>query len=33
MFLRARYLIERVLETDPKKAGRFKIPVEDIFVG
>ena len=33
MFLRARYLIEQVLEADPKKAGRFKIPVEEIFVG
>lgn len=33
MFLRARYLIEQVLATDPKKAGRFKIPVKEIFVG
>jgi len=33
MFLRARYLIEQVLEADPKKAGSFKIPVEEIFVG
>ncbi len=33
MFLRARYLIEQVLATDPKKAGNFKIPVKEIFVG
>ncbi|MES9961153.1 MAG: PhoU domain-containing protein [Sedimenticola sp.] len=32
MFLRARYLIEQVLEADPKKAGSFKIPVKEIFV-
>ncbi|MGB5570947.1 MAG: PhoU domain-containing protein [Sedimenticolaceae bacterium] len=33
MFLRARFLIERVLETDPRKAASFKIPVKEIFVG
>jgi aminoglycoside phosphotransferase len=33
MFLRARFLIERVLETDPRKAAGFKIPVKEIFVG
>ena len=33
MFLRARYLIELVLSVDPKRPGRFKIPVEEIFVG
>jgi len=33
MFLRARFLIEQVLATDPKKAGSFKIPVKEIFVG
>jgi len=33
MFLRARFLIERVLETDPRKATGFKIPVKEIFVG
>lgn len=33
MFLRARYLIERVLATDPKKAVGFKVPIEEIFVG
>ncbi|MBT8430814.1 MAG: phosphotransferase [Gammaproteobacteria bacterium] len=33
MFLRARFLIEQVLAADPKKAGGFKIPVKEIFVG
>jgi aminoglycoside phosphotransferase len=33
MFLRARYLIERVLATDPRKASKFKIPLKEIFVG
>ena len=33
MFLRAHYLMELVLETDPKKAGSFKTPVKEIFVG
>ena len=33
MFLRARYLIEQVLATDPKKAARFEVPVKEIFVG
>lgn len=33
MFLRARYLIERVLETNPKQAARFRLPIEEIFVG
>lgn len=33
MFLRARYLIELVLSVDPKRPGRFKIPIEEIFVG
>jgi len=32
MFLRARYLIELVLASDPKKAASFKIPVKEIFV-
>jgi phosphate uptake regulator/aminoglycoside phosphotransferase (APT) family kinase protein len=32
MFLRARYLIEQVLQTDPKKAASFKTPVKEIFV-
>lgn len=33
MFLRARYLIERVLETKPGKAERFRLPIEEIFIG
>lgn len=33
MFLRARYLIERVLEADPKQPKSFKVPVKEIFVG
>ncbi len=32
MFARAHYLIERVLETDPKAAGKFSIPIKEIFV-
>jgi aminoglycoside phosphotransferase (APT) family kinase protein len=33
MFLRARYLIERALEADPKHPESFKVPVKEIFVG
>ncbi|MDX2477304.1 MAG: PhoU domain-containing protein [Gammaproteobacteria bacterium] len=33
MWLRARYLIEKVLMTDPKKARDFRVPVREIFVG
>jgi len=33
MFLRARYLIERALEADPKRPKSFKVPVKEIFVG
>ncbi len=33
MFLRARYLIELVLSTAPKKARAFQVPVKEIFVG
>ncbi len=33
MFLQARYLIEQVLATDPKKSANFKVPVKEIFVG
>ncbi len=33
MFLRARYLLERILVTDPKKAADFRIPLKAIFVG
>jgi len=32
MFLRARYLIERLLETDPANAKSFRVPIEEIFV-
>ncbi len=33
MFLRGRYLIERVLETNPKKPEGFRLPIGEIFVG
>ena len=33
MFVRSRYLIERVLATDPKRAGGFRVPIDEIFVG
>ncbi|MGD2116812.1 MAG: PhoU domain-containing protein [Chromatiales bacterium] len=33
MFLRARYLIEQVLATEPHKADKFRLPVKEIFVG
>ncbi|WP_078121322.1 phosphotransferase [Thiosocius teredinicola] len=33
MFLRARYLLERVLATPPHKAARFRTPVKEVFVG
>ncbi len=33
MFMRARYLLERALEADPKSLKSFKAPVEDLFVG
>ncbi len=33
MFLRSRYLLERVLETDPKRASKFRAPVREVFVG
>ncbi|HHH39922.1 MAG TPA: hypothetical protein ENK50_10155, partial [Sedimenticola sp.] len=32
MYLRARYLIERVLEVDPKQAEQFRLPVEELFI-
>ncbi|MCP4285007.1 MAG: phosphotransferase [Gammaproteobacteria bacterium] len=32
MFLRARYLIEKLLETDPANAKSFRVPIEEIFV-
>jgi phosphate uptake regulator/aminoglycoside phosphotransferase (APT) family kinase protein len=33
MFLRGRYLIERVLAADPKKPAGFRLPIGEIFVG
>ncbi len=32
MFLRARYLMERVLATNPKQIKHFRLPVEEIFI-
>lgn len=32
MFLRARFLIEQVVATDPRKIDRFRVPVKEIFV-
>lgn len=33
MFLRGRYLIEQVVETNPKKPAGFRLPIREIFVG
>ncbi|MEJ1354685.1 MAG: PhoU domain-containing protein [Candidatus Sedimenticola sp. (ex Thyasira tokunagai)] len=33
MFLRSRYLLEQALAINPKKAGSFKTPVKEIFIG
>lgn len=33
MFLRARYLLERVLQVDTKKPQGFQVPIKEIFVG
>ena len=33
MFLRSRYLIERVLATKPAEVKAFRVPVREIFVG
>ncbi len=33
MFLRARYLIERALACDPNRPQRFRLPIEEIFIG
>jgi len=33
MYLRARYLIEQVLATELKKAGAFRVPIKEIFIG
>lgn len=32
MFLRARFLIERVLACDPKSAADFRLPIKEVFV-
>jgi len=32
MMLRARYLLERVLETDPKQAANFQLPIKELFI-
>ena len=32
MFLRARYLLELVLRTDPQQAASFRLPIKEIFV-
>jgi len=31
MWFRSRYLIERVLETNPKRAVKFSLPIREIF--
>ena len=33
MFLRARYLLDRVLETPAERMGRFRTPVKELFSG
>lgn len=33
MFQRARYLLELVLATDPKRPAGFKLPLKEVFVG
>ncbi|MGB5441698.1 MAG: phosphotransferase, partial [Gammaproteobacteria bacterium] len=33
MFLRARYLLERLLAADLKKPASFRVPVREIFIG
>ena len=33
MFLRARYLLEKVLEADPERPKSFRVPIKEIFVG
>ena len=33
MILRSRYLLERVLETDPKRASKFRAPIKEMFIG
>jgi len=33
MFMRARYLLERVVATDPAAAQSFRVPIKELFVG
>ena len=33
MFLRARYLIEKVVNSDLSRPEKFKLPIEEIFIG
>lgn len=33
MYLRARYLVEQVLALDAKSAGKYRVPVEELFIG
>jgi hypothetical protein len=33
MWLRARYLLEMVLSTNPKQAKNFRLPIKEIFIG
>ncbi|MCK4675154.1 MAG: phosphotransferase, partial [Gammaproteobacteria bacterium] len=33
MWLRARYLLEIVLSTNPKQAKNFRLPIKEIFIG
>lgn len=33
MFIKSRYLMERVLESNPGKPQRFNLPIEDLFIG
>ena len=33
MWLRARYLLESVLLTDPKQMHKYRIPIKELFVG
>ncbi|MEA3292417.1 MAG: phosphotransferase, partial [Pseudomonadota bacterium] len=32
MFIRARFLIERILEVNPRHAAKYRLPVKEIFV-
>lgn len=33
MWLRARYLLESVLSTDPKQIHKYRVPIKELFVG